>query len=247
MLTDTDYADLILRTAEQAGDRVRLSFADGRCLEIPGTYVPEAGARIRVYPRNYWGATIRGVAELLPGEEPQPRYVFFYRTKDEDEAHREGERTKAAIERAREFKEKEPTYRQKIAALPPNFQDRLARFAEHGGPDWELKFLPYELFVCEQAVVISALFADPLFDIKRFIQMGWDEQVALCPGLDDDHSGNTFSAAVHLAQVQHTRPEFVPFSHAAIHTLVGCEAAGCWATRRERTGEELPTNTTEKP
>lgn len=46
--------------------------------------------------------------------------------------------------------------------------------------------------------------------------------------------------SVRLANVYREKPQFIPFEHAAIHGLIGCEAACCYAARYEKTGEQLP-------
>ena len=58
--------------------------------------------------------------------------------------------------------------------------------------------LDYNLFACEQGILI----ADALQSkekIKEFYEMGWDEQKKLVPGLDDGHTGNTFSMSCRIA------------------------------------------------
>lgn len=55
----------------------------------------------------------------------------------------------------------------------------------------------YNMFCCRQAVI----FAEALItveNIKKFKEMGVDEQKALVPGMDDGHSGNTFGMSCAL-------------------------------------------------
>lgn len=60
--------------------------------------------------------------------------------------------------------------------------------------------LDYNLFACEQAILI----ADSLQSaekIKEFYNMDWDVQKKMVPGLSDSHSGNTFGMACRIAAV----------------------------------------------
>jgi len=134
----------------------------------------------------------------------------------------------------------EASIRARIAALPDVFVDRFQRFEEHCGEDWMVSHLGYELFVCEQAVAI----ADSGIDLDVLMGAPFVKQRRLIPALSDEHSGNTFGMACRMANTYRERPDLVPFEHAAIHGLLGCEEAGCWTARRERTGEELPQDPT---
>jgi len=56
----------------------------------------------------------------------------------------------------------------------------------------------YNLFAMEQAIVIAEELQTKEAIIE-FKDKSWDEQKSLVPGLDDGHSGNTFSMAVRFA------------------------------------------------
>lgn len=58
--------------------------------------------------------------------------------------------------------------------------------------------LQYNLFCCEQGILISESLRSKDAIIK-WHKLGWEEQVKLVPGLDDDHSGNTFEMSCRLA------------------------------------------------
>ena len=56
----------------------------------------------------------------------------------------------------------------------------------------------YNRYCCEQAIIIAESLRNK-DKIVEFHKMGWGEQKALVPGLDDGHSGNTFGVACRLA------------------------------------------------
>ncbi len=56
----------------------------------------------------------------------------------------------------------------------------------------------YNRFCCEQGIIIAESLRTK-DKIVEFHKMGWGEQKALVPGLDDGHSGNTFGMACKLA------------------------------------------------
>ena len=113
---------------------------------------------------------------------------------------------------------------ERYQGLPEVFRQRLDRFRGNN-PDFRWKYEAYELFTCEQAVII----ADTLGTsecIKHFHDAKWEEQKAMVGGLDDGHSGNTFGMAVLLARVYLERPEDVAAWHGALAPLVGSEEYG---------------------
>ena len=58
--------------------------------------------------------------------------------------------------------------------------------------------LGYNRFCCEQGILIAESLKTK-DKIIEFHKMDWDNQKKLVPGLDDGHSGNTFSSACKLA------------------------------------------------
>ena len=56
----------------------------------------------------------------------------------------------------------------------------------------------YNRFCCEQGIIIAESLRNK-DSIIEFTKLFWDEQKSLVPGLDDGHSGNTFSMACRLA------------------------------------------------
>ncbi len=58
--------------------------------------------------------------------------------------------------------------------------------------------LAYNRFCCEQGILIAESLKTK-DKIIEFHKMNWNELKNLVPGLDDGHSGNTFSSACKLA------------------------------------------------
>ncbi len=56
----------------------------------------------------------------------------------------------------------------------------------------------YNRYCCEQAIIIAESLRNK-DKIIEFSKMGWGQQKALVPGLDDGHSGNTFGISCKLA------------------------------------------------
>jgi hypothetical protein len=68
----------------------------------------------------------------------------------------------------------------------------------YGGKINEGFGLDYNLFCCEQGILISeSLNSED--EIIKFHKLSWESQVKMVPGLDDGHSGNTFQMSCRLA------------------------------------------------
>ena len=235
-LTDTEYTTETIEKSQGMESYLNVQFKGGTGLgvSLKESQVPlEKGDVVRLYGRGF-GQPVRGVALEENGV---PTRVYYYMNREDYEQERVAKAARALADRAAEYKAKEPEYRARIAALPEVFQDRFARFEKHCGEEWMVENLTYELFTCEQAVLIAGA---GIGDFAVFRGLPWDEQKAAVPGLDDGHSGNTFGASLNMAAMYTQKAERVPFAHAAIHGLLGCEKAGCWAARHERTGEIGP-------
>jgi hypothetical protein len=120
------------------------------------------------------------------------------------------------------------------AALPEAFRLRLDGF-ERARPDWRRDHEGYELFVCEEAAMLSTFFADKGLDaLAAFQNAPFEEQRSTLPALRlDEHSGNTWGAACAFAATYIRHPGLVPKMHGAICPVVGCQVAGCFAARPE--------------
>ena len=166
------------------------------CPKVEGLPAPRVGETLRSYGRGI-GYTVRGI--VVSGR------VYHYLTEaPENERDAAWCREQEAKREHELFANLSETDR-RIAALPPLFQERIAKFQRDGGHEFRRDYEPYELFCCEQAVVI----ADALHTgeaIIAFHAAPWDEQKRLVPGVSDDHSGNTFGTACLLARAYVERP-----------------------------------------
>lgn len=201
---------------------------------------PVKGDKIQLL--GSWGQSIRGIG--INGK------VLFYRTKAEQEVkHKEWVAEKNRSDMEKFLAEKDKTDA-RIKALPTEFQVRFEGYHKAGGDEWRAAYEPYELFCCEQAVAMVEHFRvllatndshtskDVAAKIREWARIkDWKEQVKQFPGLDNDHSGNTFGHSVKLAVTFLEKPEFVDKLHAGMSPLVGSEAAHDWATRPENQAE----------
>jgi len=149
---------------------------------------PKVGMLARFYGGGL-GYTVRGLT--LDGT------TVYYRTEAE-----EAERLRLEIEendrrRREEFERNRENHGRRIDALPEPLRKRFRAIQakESDRHTWE----SYELFCCEQAVVIADALGSP-DAVDRFRDQNWEEQKAAVPGLDEGHSGGTFGGACRLAK-----------------------------------------------
>ncbi len=219
--TDHEYEEHVIEEVrEEAGDYYELSFGRAMgigCPKVPGLPAPQFGETLRLYGRGF-GSTVRGI--VINGR------VYRYQTAAEADAAHEQWCLDREVQREREFTEQRDATDRRIAALPPLFQERIAKFQRDGGYAFRRDYEGYELFCCEQAVVIAdALKTDEA--VLAWAKLPYEQQKAAVPGLDDGHSGNTFGMAVRLAHWSLSHPENVVKEHGALVPLVGCEDYGC--------------------
>jgi hypothetical protein len=127
----------------------------------------------------------------------------------------------------KDYEAKKTEYEAAVAALPPEFQARIARFWRNN-PSFS-ENLPYELFCCQEAVKIAAR-CKTAGGIRIFHDLPCEKQREAVPELSGEHSGNTFGAACLLAQCYLEHPELVDKMHGALCPLVGCKDYGCYST-----------------
>ncbi len=216
-----------------------LSF-DGRCFFCPpdSPIVPKKGMTVRLYGKGF-AYTVRGL--FVEGVCVFHKSEKGSRRADRKRSHRE------KIAKRRKFEE---SGRAKLDAqydaLPDVFQRRLDRFRA-GLFHFRTEFEPYELFACEQAVVIAAALdpcgpdgpgveaarGTPDFQMmiqeifETFGKLSMAEQEKRIEGLNDGHSGNTYEFAKRLAFLYLAHPELVVLEHGAMTPLVGCKEYGC--------------------
>lgn len=225
---DAEYEDFELTEVTESGDWYDLRF-DGMGIGLRKQYddapphgiVPKVGDIVREWGRGF-GYPVRGMA-FFNGTEWR---VAYYRTEQEDRDHSAALAIMAEAKREAEFERSgRAELDAKYAALPPIFQRRIDKFRANN-PDFRWKYEGYEMFTCEQAVVI----ADALKTreaIEAWRDLSWEEQRRAVPGLSDDHNGNTFGAACVLAVLYLEHPEGVEQMHGALAPLVGSAEYGC--------------------
>src|SRR5690606_38654097 len=164
---DGEFRQVVVAKVE--GDREQgwwITDAEGWAFGVPkdSPVEPKAGMVARFYGEGL-GRIVRGLT--LDGA------VVFYRTAEEQEAKIAAElveserREREAAEAAR------PEMERRYAALPPIFQRRIDKFRRNN-PEFWWKFERYEMFTCEQAVVIADALgtADA---VREFYRLDWAE------------------------------------------------------------------------
>jgi hypothetical protein len=174
----------------------------------------------------------------------------FYRTeRQEEEKHQRWVKNYEAKKRA-EFEKNKAALDESYNNLPEIFQKRIDKFRTNN-PEFRWEFESYEMFCCEQAVLIATTIGKNLVDkavteglslqeakkviagrvpkaLKEFSDMPWEKEKEMVPGLSDGHSGNTFDCAVALAGLYMSEsPENVEKLPGALAPLVGSEKYRC--------------------
>jgi hypothetical protein len=219
---DDEFEDNIITSVEPYGDdEYGVGFGSLHLVVKSTHIVPMIDDAMRTY--GSFGRPIRGV--FINGEE------IFYRTPQQQEMHNQKQLEEMNKQERIDFEKSRVEMDAKFDALPDVYQRRILRYRKNN-PNFRWKYEKYEVFCCEQAVVIAdALKTEN--DIRKFWDLPFEEQKKLVPALDSGHSGNTFGKACFLAILSVTKPEYIPLDHAAIAPLVGCEEAGCVPVSRE--------------
>lgn len=163
--------------------------------------------------------------------------VLWYLSRAEEEAERQQQLDAMDARRRAAFEEAKPKLDADYESLPPVFKKRIDRFRA-SNPDFRWESESYEMFVCTQAVALADWARQQVDDGED----GWVEEavakitewdagfrgaadykahVALVPGWDDGHSGNTQGCAVALAKEHLRSRERVAVLPGALTPLVG--------------------------
>ncbi len=223
---DPEFEEYVLEKVSGDGDYYTLHFDGGLGIGLEKALgvVPAAGQTVRMYGRGF-GYPVRGIA--VNG------LIAYYRTRAEDEAkHRADVEDSNAKKRAK-FEVDREDHDRRIAALPPVFASRFARFLKHN-PDFRWEFEGYELFCCEEAVRLAAHAraaggsAFPVEWVRAFAAAPVGAQKQMAPDMKlDEHSVNTFGFTCQLARAYIEDETVVPRMHGSLASLVGCEEYGC--------------------
>jgi hypothetical protein len=224
VIDDTEFHDRKIDAATEGTDFWDLRLDDGMSFSLEKKWgiTPHAGDVVRLY--GLFGRPIRGI--VVNGK------VAFYRTAEEEREHQKQENAKHREEKRKKYDEHLDEYEAKITTLPPEFQERIARFRRNNPDFWEM--LPYELFCCEQAVLIATTLK-AAEDISAFYKLEWEQQKLAIPDLSDDHSGDTFGASCMLAglYVDAETRDCVDKAHGALCPMLGCKDYGCYSTENK--------------
>lgn len=175
---------------------------------------PKAGDAITLHIVNV--STIRGVD--LNGIQ------VFYKTDAELEQEHKEWLEKYKKEKQDTFKKDKAQMDFDYETLPNNFKKRIDRFRTNN-PNFRVDFEKYELFCCKEALKIASV-CKTQDDIKKFHDLGFEEQIKILPTLSNDHSVNTFGCACMLAKLQLYFPDRVSEMHGSLSPLVGSKEFG---------------------
>lgn len=216
-LSDHEYREEIIDKVEESESGYALGHGGWTlwCPKVEGI-TPKVGDVLRTWGKGI-GFAVRGIA--INGQ------IVRYETRQEMEDRNARELFEREMEQLTKAESERQANDARIAALPDVFQRRIQRF-RNGNPEFWWKHQPYELFVCEQAVLIAQAMKSP-DDVPAFAKLSWEQQKLVVPELDGGHSGNTFGAACRLAHWYLTQPENVVREHGALAVLVGCDEYGC--------------------
>lgn len=194
---------------------------DGWSLGVPKEFVPKPkqGDTYRMYGKGI-GYTVRGL--FFNGRQ------VFYRTEKTQGTKNRLELEASERKQRAEFESGKADMDSRVAALPWIFQQRIEKFRRNN-PEFRWKYESYELFVCEEAVLIADELETPEA-VQEFSSLPYEEQrerVAFSSG----HSGNTFGAACRLAYLSLADESAVEQMHGALAPLVGSEEYGCVPTK----------------
>lgn len=192
-----------------------LSLRDYRPIEV------KPGMTVKLYGKG-WGSVVRGCVIV---DEEGEHHIFWYLTEEEqEEADAQMFENIRATEK-KTFEKEKASLDAKYDALPDTFKRRIDKF-RNANPSFRQEYEGYEIFCCEQAVIIAETLRDSN-KIKELHDASWEEQLKMVPSLSYEHSGNTFGVACTLAKAYLVSPEYVGLIHGALAPLVGCKAYGC--------------------
>jgi hypothetical protein len=224
MNADTQFTDHLITDVRSVDtgwylsfDRLGIFCPMDECAEAP-----VVGETARLYGN---GCSVRGI--VIDAR------VYYYRTEEqEEERHANWVADKHRADQEK-FERERPMRDARREALPEALRERLSVY-ETRNPDWRRDYEGYELFVCEEAAAMAAHFAGDFEALRAFAEKTVGEQKQALPSLKwDEHSGNTWGAAVSLAARLVRDPASVRDAHGALCPLVGCVAYGCPGADRE--------------
>ena len=188
---DSEFEEYVLEKVSEEGDYYTLSFDGGLGIGLAKSFgvIPVAGQTVRMYGRGF-GYPVRGMA--VNG------VIAYHRTRAEDEAKHRADVEESNAKKRAKFEADREDHDRRIAALPPVFASRFARFLKHN-PDFRWEFEGYELFCCEEALRLAVHAraaggaAFPVEWVRAFAAAPVGAQQQMAPDMKlGEHSGNTF-------------------------------------------------------
>ncbi len=199
-----------------------------------GLPLPNVGESLVCFGRGM-GYTVRGIG----GSD----HLYRYRTEAEEEVKHQKWVAEREAQQQADWNKGLLEFNAKVGAMPEVFRQRFAEFTSRCPQNWGPKFGGYEMFVCEQALLIAdwaenaaddAGFLTTDIAIKAFYDADNETQDAVLGEENHgNHSGNTFGQACTLASVYLANPEHIPNMHGALCPMVGCDDYGCYASTPE--------------
>jgi hypothetical protein len=246
---DREFHDYVIDSSEVSTEEdgiKRLEFRFEKCMVLcvrdelraargtdPRPDGLQKGDVLRVYGRLF--GFVRGAALVEYGAVSA---VFRYMTAAQAESQRQRENAERKERQRREWEEKKDETLSRVARMPERFQRRFEFFMRR--PEWGPEFGLYEVFCMEEAIKIARI-------CKTAERVAWFAKAAPAfqkgaadaadVKLSDDHSGNTFGAACHLAHGYLAETDSLFKFHGALCPLVGCKEYGCYASTVEQKDE----------
>ena len=215
---DTQFEEHTIESVSGSREQGWTIKLDGFWIGVPtdSPIEPKPGMHVRLYGKGF-AFPVRGM--ILNG------IPVYYRTEAEEEAKRKQDIEDSNHKQREGFLRNRDALDARVAKLPDLFRERIERFRANN-PDFRWKYESYELFCCEQAVLIAEA-CGTVEAVQRFHKLKWSDQKAAVPGLDSGHSGNTFGCACSLAFHYLSTPANVVKMHGSLAPLVGSEEYGC--------------------
>ena len=212
-----DEEELIVTKVTPYEDGTHMSISAGSYgfgLDTKYGVVPKEGDTITLFTKGF--SLIRGMK--LNG------VLIFYKTDEDLEIERLEQQIKYEEKKQASFKKEVKSLDKRYLKLPQVFKERIDRFRANNDR-FRIDFESYEMFCCEQAVVIAKACKTPE-GVQEFSKMEWKDQMSKVKKLDDGHSGNTFSMSTQLAYLYLQQPDVVKQAHGSLATLVGSDEYG---------------------
>lgn len=228
VVSDQDFNDYVIK--EVSKDTGFFTMENGLSAGCENITDVEPGHIARFY--GECGFSFRGL--LING------VVRFYKTKVQQDAEHKAWVKKKNREDKAKFEENKVAMDKAYDKLPEIFRKRIDRFRSNN-PDFRWQFENYEVFCCQQAVIIAKAVRKLFLKYTKTDQtlttetIDYDKYFRMFDNLSEykktriaygyarnEHSGNTFSCSMILARLYLSEyPENVIRAHGALSPLVG--------------------------